>query len=51
MALQWLSTGLRITSEGALDPSSPAPWGAWGWFGEHETLWEKREDKGQDAEG
>lgn len=33
---------------GCPDPLSR---GAQGWLGECETFWEKREDKGQDAEG
>ena len=36
---------------GAQAPSPSAPQGAWCWLGEQETFWEKKEDKGQDAEG
>lgn len=35
----------------AQGPSLTVPWELGVGFGERETFWEKREDKGQDAEG
>lgn len=35
----------------AQGPSPTVPWEPGVGFGERETFWEKREDKGQDAEG